>query len=295
MLTWTDTRYPALLREMDSPPLCLYVNGDPDVLNVPQLAIVGSRNATAGGRSTAREFAEHLASRGLTITSGLAVGVDAAAHQGALDGGGFTVAVTATGPDRVYPPRHRSLAHAIAADGAVVTEFPCGTPPRAGHFPRRNRIISGLAAGTLVVEASPRSGSLITARLALEQGREVFAIPGSIHNPLARGCHRLIRDGSAKLVEQADEILEELTGRLQLPREPATGTGNGTEPQQLQLDPEHEAVLNALGYDPVPLETVLQRTGLTPDVVSSILLLLELSGRITAMPGGRYARAGRDR
>ena len=294
-LPWPDNRYPALLREIESPPLGLFVTGDPEVLAVPQLAVVGSRNPTSGGRQTAREFSQHLASRGLTITSGLALGVDSAAHQGALAADGLTVAVTATGPDRIYPARNRDLAHGIAATGAVVTEFPCGTPARAGHFPRRNRVISGLAAGTLVVEASPRSGSLITARCALEQGREVFAIPGSIHNPLARGCHQLIREGAAKLVEQADEILEELPALLGVPQsdselEPTSETAAADhEP----MDPDHQRVLEAVGHDPVPLETVLQRTALTPDVVSSILLLLELSGRIEAMPGGRYARAGR--
>lgn len=294
LITRDDPRYPVLLGEIPNPPLCLFVNGDPEILALPQLAIVGSRNPTPGGRRTAREFARHLAGRGLTITSGLALGVDAAAHQGAVDAGGPTVAVTATGPDRVYPGRNRSLAHAIAADGAVVTEFPCGTPARAGHFPRRNRIISGLAAGTLVVEASPRSGSLITARYALEQGREVFAIPGSIHNPLARGCHRLIRDGTAKLVEQADEILEELPALLHHPQDCGPGADEGPAEPAPALDADHRRVLEAVGYDPVPLETVLQRTGLTADTVSSILLLLELSGRVEAMPGGRYIRAGRD-
>ena len=294
-IPWADARYPALLREIDSPPLGLFVNGDPDVLSVPQLSVVGSRNPTSGGRQTAREFSRHLAARGLTITSGLALGVDAAAHEGALEADGLTIAVAATGPDRIYPARNRSLAHRVARSGAVVTEFPCGTPARAGHFPRRNRIISGLATGTLVVEASPRSGSLITARCALEQGREVFAIPGSIHNPLARGCHLLIREGSAKLVEQADEILEEIGAMLN----PLSGTAPGdgartSESDESGLDDDHRRVLEAVGHDPVPLETVLQRTALTPDVVSSILLLLELSGRIEAMPGGRYARAGRN-
>ena len=294
-IPWSDARYPALLQQIDSPPLALFVNGDPDVLAMPQLAVVGSRNPTSGGRQTAREFSRHLAARGLTIASGLALGVDAAAHEGALEADGLTVAVTATGPDRVYPARNRSLAHRITATGAVITEFPCGTPARAGHFPRRNRIISGLATGTLVVEASPRSGSLITARYALEQGREVFAIPGSIHNPLARGCHLLIREGSAKLVEQADEILEEIPALLgPAPAAAPAGASHRGQAEERALDDEHRRVLEAVGHDPVPLETVLQRTALTPDVVSSILLLLELSGRIEAMPGGRYARAGRD-
>ncbi len=294
-IPWTDARYPAVLRQIECPPLGLFVNGDPDVLSVPQLAVVGSRNPTSGGRQTAREFSRHLAARGLTVTSGLALGVDAAAHEGALEADGLTIAVTATGPDRVYPARNRSLAHRVTRAGTVVTEFPCGTPARPGHFPRRNRIISGLATGTLVVEASPRSGSLITARCALEQGREVFAIPGSIHNPLARGCHLLIREGSAKLVEQADEILEEIPAMLTpLSGTQPAGGSPGDATGEHDLDDEHRRVLDAVGHDPVPLETVLQRTALTPDVVSSILLLLELSGRIEAMPGGRYARAGRN-
>ncbi|MFO7859536.1 MAG: DNA-processing protein DprA [Ectothiorhodospiraceae bacterium] len=296
LLPRDDPRYPERLRATDQPPLCLFVNGDPEVLDWPQLAVVGSRNPTPDGERTAQAFAGHLGGRGLAITSGLALGVDAAAHRGALDADAPTIAVTATGADRVYPARNRELAHAIAGGGAVVTEFPVGTPARAGHFPRRNRIISGLSTGVLVVEASVRSGALITARHALDQGREVFAIPGSIHNPLARGCHRLIRDGAAKLVEQADDILAELAGQLARPAEtartaPADAPETAPEPG---LDAEHEQVLAAVGYDPVPLETVLARTGLTADTVSSILLLLEVSGRIEAMPGGRYARAGRD-
>ena len=289
--------YPARLREIDDPPLALFVVGDPDVLSLPQLAVVGSRNATSGGVTNAREFSRHLAGYGLTITSGLAHGIDTAAHSGALDGGGYTVAVTATGPDRIYPAANRDLARRIVdSGGAVVTEYPCATPARPHHFPRRNRIISGLAAGTLVVEASPRSGSLITARLALEQGREVFALPGSIHNPLARGCHRLIRDGVAKLTEQCRDILEELAGRLPpVPdgASPATaGSADGPAEADAAMDPDHAATLDAVAHDPVPLDVIVQRTGLTADTVSSILLQLELSGFITAMPGGRYVRAG---
>lgn len=291
-----DPRYPERLLATEQAPLCLFVNGDPDVLSWPQLAVVGSRNPTPDGERTAHAFADHLGGRGLVITSGLALGVDTAAHRGALDAGAPSIAVTATGPDRVYPARNRELARTMTGAGALVTEFPVGTPARAGHFPRRNRIISGLSTGVLVVEASVRSGSLITARQALEQGREVFAIPGSIHNPLARGCHRLIRDGAAKLVEQADDILAELVGQLAPPAdgqvESADSKAKATaEPE---LDAEHQQVLQAVGYDPVPLETVLTRTGLTADTVSSILLLLEVSGRIEAMPGGRYVRAGRD-
>ncbi len=209
LLTLGHPDYPTLLAELpDAPPL-LFVHGDPGVLSLPQLAIVGSRNPTPGGESTARDFARHLAAAGVTVTSGLALGVDGAAHEGALDAEGVTVAVMGTGLDRVYPARHRDLAHRIAVRGALVSEFAPGTPPKGDHFPRRNRIISGLSLGTLVVEAALRSGSLITARLASEQGREVFAIPGSIHNPLARGCHALIRQG-AKLVETGQDILDEL-------------------------------------------------------------------------------------
>ena len=200
-----DAAYPALLKQIADPPPLLFVRGDRDYLAQPQLAIVGSRNPTHTGRALAREFAAHLASFGLTITSGLASGIDGAAHQGAIEAGGTTLAVTGTGLDRVYPARHRDLAHRVAENGALVTEFPPGTAPLAANFPRRNRLISGLSLGTLVVEAALRSGSLITARSALEQGREVFAIPGSIHNPLARGCHALIRDG-AKLVESGEWV-----------------------------------------------------------------------------------------
>jgi DNA processing protein len=204
-----DGRYPPLLREIPQAPPVLFVHGDPDCLRVPQLAMVGTRNPTPSGRETARQFAAHLAGAGMIITSGLALGIDAAAHQGALAGGGRTIAVMGTSLDRVYPAKHRDLARAIAERGALVSELPTGTPALAENFPRRNRLISGLALGVLVVEAALQSGSLITARLALDQGREVFAIPGSIHNPLAKGCHALIRQG-AKLVETANDIVEEL-------------------------------------------------------------------------------------
>jgi DNA processing protein len=221
LLTLDDDRYPDLLRQIPDPPLALFVRGDPATLASPQIAIVGSRNPTEGGRRTARGFAVELAAAGLAVTSGLAVGIDAAAHEGALAARGVTLAVAGTGPDRLYPARHAALAERVVERGALVSELPVGTAPLPGHFPRRNRIVSGLAAGTLVVEASLKSGSLITARLAAEQGREVFAIPGSIHNPLARGCHRLIRQG-AKLVETVGDVLEELG--------PLLGTGaSGTQ------------------------------------------------------------------
>ncbi|MCC5809776.1 MAG: DNA-processing protein DprA [Ectothiorhodospiraceae bacterium] len=287
ILTPASHHYPKRLREIPNPPPLLFVVGDPELLSFPQIGIVGSRRPTAGGRQSARDFAAYLARSGLVITSGLAQGVDTAAHQGALDADGYTIAVTGTGPDRIYPSSNRELAKRIAAMGAIVTEFPTGVTARPDHFPRRNRIISGLGVGVLVVEASLRSGSLITARYALEHGREVFAIPGSIHNPLAKGCHALIRRGHAKLVEQAADILEELPGQLALPDIP--GEAEESTSQQTP-DAEHAQVMDALGYDPVTLDTVLQRTGLTPEAVSSILLILELQGHVTAMPGGRYAR-----
>jgi len=290
VLTWDDPRYPSRLREVPGAPPLLYVNGDPEWLRMPQLAVVGSRSPTPAGEANAREFARELAAAGLTITSGLALGIDAAAHGGALEGGGATIAVTATGPDRVYPARHRALAHAITAQGAVVTEFPLGTGPRRAHFPRRNRMISALAMGTLVVEAGLRSGALITARLAAEQGREVFAIPGSIHNPMARGCHRLIRQG-AKLVETAADILEELAPLLDTPTlYPPEAEAPAGGPSSLPTDPEHRELLEAMGHDPVSVDELVQRTGLTVEAVSSMLLILELEGRVGMAGDGRYHR-----
>ncbi len=288
LITLDDLRYPPLLRQIADPPAALFVLGNPACLRDPQLAIVGSRSPTRGGAETAQAFARHLVECGLTITSGLARGIDGAAHRGALEGGGATVAVLGTGPDRVYPAAHRDLAHEIAARGALVTEFPPGTPPLGGHFPRRNRIISGLALGTLVVEAATQSGSLITARLAIEQGREAFAVPGSIHNPLARGCHALIRDG-AKLVETATDILEELgplAGVGDLPRHAAAAPAT-SEPE---LDADYSRLLECLGFDPLPVDVLVQRSGLTADCVSSMLLVLELRGLISSVAGGRYQR-----
>ncbi len=291
LLTLDDPRYPGLLREIPDPPPLLFVHGDPGLLAWPQLAMVGSRNPSAGGTATAAEFAEHLCGAGLAITSGLALGIDAASHEGALRAGGPTLAVTGTGLDRVYPARHRELAHRIAERGALVSEFPPGTPPRAENFPRRNRIISGLSLGTLVVEAAVKSGSLITARLAAEQGREVFAIPGSIHNPLARGCHRLIRQG-AKLVETAGDILEELGALAAASAERATPED---EPLPLAPDPEHQALLDLMGHDPVSVDELVERSGLTPEAVSSMLLILELDDRVAAAAGGRYVRTLKER
>jgi DNA processing protein len=292
ILTPDDPRYPSPLREIAAPPLVLYVTGDAGLLSDPQLAIVGSRHPTPGGVESARAFAAHLAHSGLVITSGLAMGIDAAAHGGALDAEGATVAVVATGPDRVYPARHRDLAHRIAQTGALVSEFPVGTNARAEHFPRRNRIISGLSVGTLVVEAALNSGSLITARLALEQGREVFAMPGSIHNPVSKGCHRLIREG-AKLVETADDVLEELAAVLRpalLGKVPGQTDAGSTQVPEETWDPEHERLLEAMGFDPVTVDQLVSRTGLTVEAVSSMLLLMELRGQVASLSGGRYVR-----
>jgi DNA processing protein len=280
-------RYPPLLKTLRHPPPILFVKGNASCLGDLQLAIVGSRNPSQGGKRTAHAFSRYLAQRGLTITSGLAAGIDTAAHVGALDAGGRTISVLGTGPDRVYPADNRRLAHSIAESGALVSEFPPGTPPLAAHFPRRNRLISGLSLGVLVVEAAQRSGSLITARLATEQGREVFAIPGSIHNPLTRGCHQLIRQG-AKLVENAEHVLEEL-GSLAL----ATLTPSGEEfPQDFDktIDHDYQQLLDSIGYDPVSIDQLVGDCGLTPEQLSSMLLILELEGHIVNHPGGRYSR-----
>jgi len=280
--------YPDLLARIPDPPPVLFLRGEPTTLDLPLFAVVGSRNPTEPGRRTARAFARHLAAAGLGIVSGLALGVDAAAHEGALETG-VTLAVAGTGPDRVYPAHNRELAQAILRRGAILTEFPPGTPVRRGHFPRRNRIISGLSLGVLVVEAAERSGSLITARLGAEQGREVFAIPGSIHNPLARGCHRLIREG-AKLVETAGDILEELPALLSRPPDEAAAGPPAAEPQS--DDPEYRRLLECLGHDPQDLDLLTRCTGLGAGVVSSMLLMLELEGRVVPLAGGRYCLTG---
>ena len=293
LLSCLDEDFPPLLETIPQPPAALFVAGDASLLLHPQVAIVGSRSASLSGRMDARAFARELGLAGFTITSGMADGIDGAAHLGALDGGLPTVAVIGTGPDRVYPPKHHGLARRIAEQGALVSEFPPGTPARSDHFPRRNRLLSGLALGTLVVEAGLRSGSLITARLAAEQGREVFALPGSVHNPLAQGCHRLIRDG-ARLVEGASEIVEalapaalalgrELASRLDL--EPAE-TGRSAS----AVDPAHQVLLNALGHGPIALDELAASTGETVATLSSKLLMLELDGRIEALPGNRFQR-----
>jgi DNA processing protein len=289
LLALGDSDYPPLLREIADPPVCLFVRGVRGVLAQPQLAIVGSRNPTPGGCLNAEAFAEALTHAGLVVTSGLALGIDGCAHRAALAAGGGTIAIAATGLDRVYPARHRELAHQIAEHGALVSEFPLGTPPRREHFPQRNRLISGLSLGVLVVEAALPSGSLITARLAAEQGREVFAIPGSIHSPLTRGCHQLIRQG-AKLVETARDILEELGPLAQAANERAGAAGGGRPAAATPLEPSMARLLEHLGYDPVAPDTLVERSGLTPEAISSMLLQMELRGLIAACPGGRYQR-----
>jgi DNA processing protein len=289
LLAIDDPRYPPLLKEISDPPVLLYVQGDPELLSEWQLAVVGSRNPSPSGRQTAQDFAHYLAAGGLAITSGLAAGIDGAAHKGALAAGGKTIAVVATGLDRVYPAQHRELAHQIAEQGAIVSEFPLGTSPRAEFFPRRNRIISGLSLGTLVVEAALKSGSLITARMAMEQAREVFAIPGSIHNPLSRGCHRLIRDG-AKLVEMAEDIIEELGALAGV--SVAANIETETPAVTHQKDGDYQILFENLGFDPIPIDKLILNSGLTADAVSSMLLLLELEGEVESLPGGRYVRTG---
>ncbi len=286
ILLCTDPEYPPLLRQIAAPPAALYVLGSAAALSSPQLAMVGSRSPTPAGRATAHEFAAWFVRAGLTVTSGLAVGIDAASHEGALAGGGQTVAVCGTGLDQVYPPEHQGLAQRIAAHGALVSEFPPGTGPARANFPRRNRIISGLSVGTLVVEAARFSGSLITARLAVESGREVFAIPGSIHSALSRGCHQLIKQG-AKLVEEAADVLSEL--QISLPKEPLTAQSAAASKPRV-LDKEYEMLLDALGFEPATIDTLVARTQLPGESVASMLLILELEGRVTSLPGGRYGR-----
>jgi DNA processing protein len=283
--------FPVLLREIPDAPELLYVDGDPDTLHLPALAIVGSRNPTRQGKTDAYEFARHLGGAGFCIVSGLAQGIDAAAHEGALDGGGRTVAFLGHGIDIVYPASNRGLAARIRAEGALCSEFPLGLGPRRELFPQRNRLISGLCLGTIVVEAARRSGSLITARLASEQGREIFAMPGSIHNPLARGCHQLIRQG-AKLVESADDIVGEL-GSLVAHLAEIPGQPEKVESAAREDDREYEMLLDVLGFDPVSADELASQSGLTIDQVSSMLLILELEGKIEAQAGGRYSRLHR--
>lgn len=299
LVGWHSPDYPALLRRIPSPPLALCVAGNPALLWHPAVAVVGSRSPTAGGRDNAAALSRALVESGLGIVSGMAAGIDTVAHHAALDGGGVTVAVLGTGVDIPYPRANTSLHARISDYGAVVSEHLPGTPPRREHFPSRNRIIAGLSLGTLVVEAAERSGALITARLASDGGRDVFAVPGSIHNPMARGCHRLIRDGAA-LVERADEVIaalaplatelgDALRRRLDAP---SSRSGEALAAAITVLppsDPDHHRLWNALGHDPTGMDQLAQRTGLTAAALSSMLLVMELDGRVAA-ERGRYSR-----
>jgi len=274
LITLGDPAYPPALLEIPDPPVMLYAKGDPSLLGRPTIAVVGSRNATPQGLKTAETFSQALSEAGWCVSSGLALGIDGAAHRGALRGGGSTIAVVGTGLDIVYPARHRDLAHEIVEKGLIVSEYALGTPSKAYNFPKRNRIISGLARGVLVVEANLESGSLITARLAGEQGRDVFAIPGSIHSPLSKGCHQLIKQG-AKLVDSIHDILEEL--------------GEAPNNQMSQTAPQHP-LLDCMGFEIIDAESLIHASGLTSDEVSAMLLTLELEGRIASLPGGQYQR-----
>lgn len=279
LITLADPDYPRLLLEIPDPPPLFYLKGRRELLNAPALAVVGSRNATPQGTRDAESFSRALSEGGYCVVSGLALGIDTAAHTGGLAGRGSTLAVVGTGLDIVYPARNRNLAHRIAEQGAILSEFPLGTAAKAGHFPRRNRLISGLSQGCLVVEAAAQSGSLITARLAAEQGRDVFAIPGSIHSPLAKGCHRLIKQG-AKLVESAQDILEELDTSL-----PAAPQADPTP-----AAPEFSVLLAHLGDAPAGVDALVERSGLTAETVCAILLHMELDGLVASLPGGLYQR-----
>jgi DNA processing protein len=284
LVTWDDQDYPNALLEIDEAPPALFYLGRRELLNRPALAIVGSRHASPQGRDDARAFARTLAAAGVTIVSGLAVGIDAAAHEGALRESGSTLAVVGTGLDRVYPAANRALAHAIAEHGGLLSEFAPGSPAARFHFPRRNRLISGLARGVLVVEATLSSGSLITARLAGDQGREVMALPGSIHSPLSRGCHKLIREG-AKLVETAQDVLAEL--KIAAPASTPTMAGM---PSTLPGGVVAEAVVAALGTSPVDLDRLIARTGLPAQDIAAQLTGLEIAGHVAALPGGLWQR-----
>jgi DNA processing protein len=279
LITLSDSDYPKSLLEISDPPPILYAKGDLSMLDRQAIAMVGSRSATAQGERNAEEFAFSLCNAGLCVVSGMALGIDGAAHRGALRANGATIAVVGTGLDIVYPAKHRDLAHQIVQRGLIISEFPLGTPSRAQNFPRRNRIISGLSLGTLVVEANIQSGSLITAKLAAEQGREVFAIPGSIHSPVSKGCHQLIKQG-AKLVDTIQDIVDELD---------IFTTGSMLD-SALSSALEAHPVLDSMGFDPINIDTLAERSGLTSENLSAILLVLELENKIASLPGGRYQR-----
>ncbi len=283
IVTLADSAFPQALLNIPDPPLLLYVKGRLDLLNHSAFAIIGSRNATPQGISNAEAFSRALSATNLCIISGLAHGIDAAAHRGALPQCGSSIAVVGTGLDRVYPAANHDLAHSLSTDGAVISEFPLGTPPIASNFPRRNRIISGMSMGCLIVEAGLQSGSLITARLALEQGKDVFAIPGSIHSPQSKGCHHLIQQG-AKLVESAQDILEDICLQIE-------AHSDSIPPTEIHSELESDSILmNHLGFDPVSIDTLLARSGLTMPELSAMLLSLEMAGRVSALSGGHYQR-----
>ena len=309
LLCWDSEDFPALLRRIPSPPAALYVDGDPGCLWQPQIAVIGSRNPTAGGLEHAHDFASTLARMGMTITSGLASGIDTAAHQAALGAGAKTIAVNGTGLDTIYPASSRTVGEQIPLQGAMVSELPLGAQARRQHFPSRNRIISGLSLAVLVIEAGLNSGTLITARKAAEQGRDVFALPGSLNNPMAKGCHRLIRDG-ARLVETAADILQELgpvaaqlkmdiQQRLDL-SEGDAGQANqpakaeptaGGKQDGLLDDSDYSAIWDVLGFDPKAVDSIIEQTGLKAREVSSMLLMLELKGLVKKSSNGRFFRA----
>jgi len=294
LVLWGEPDYPPQLAATGGSPAALYVLGSVAALKAPQLAMVGARAASPVGRAIAREFAGALSHAGLTITSGLAVGIDAASHEGALAATGRTIAVLGTGLDRLYPAENAGLAKRIAGGGTLVSEFARGTRPQRGNFPRRNRVISGLSLGTLVIEAARNSGSLLTARYAAEQGREVFAVPGPIRSPLSHGCHRLIRDGAC-LVEDPVDVLAELgflQQNQQLDRCFGGGASGAVRPPRSgsALDKEYEMLLDALGFEPATLDALVARSGLSGESIASMLLILELEGRIAPFPGGLYGR-----
>ena len=299
LLCWDDDAYPVLLRRISNPPAALFIEGDPGCLWQPQIAVIGSRNPTAGGLDHARDFASTLARQGMTITSGLASGIDTAAHVAALDAGALTIAVNGTGLDQVYPASSRNVAQRIRSQGAMISELPLGSQPKRQHFPSRNRIISGLSLAVLVIEAGLNSGTLITARKAAEQGRDVFALPGSLNNPMAKGCHRLIREG-ARLVETVADIMQELgplAAELQIeirqrldqlddvPEQPVKTS------QTLLDDTDYRTVWDLIGYDPKPMDVIIEQSGLSAREISSMLLMMELKGMVIKHSNGRYVRA----
>ncbi len=285
-----DDAYPERLKSINAAPILLFAIGDTEFLKQPQLAMVGSRNPTSAGKQTAFEFARHLSQAGLSITSGLARGIDAACHNGALEGIGGTIAVVANGLHQIYPASHQALAKHISEHGCIISEMPIGTAPHKGLFPRRNRIISGLSIGTLVVEAAKNSGSLITAHHAMEQSRDVFAIPGSIHNPLARGCHSLIKQG-AKLVETADDIIEELLPLVNLSASSHTSGLKSAEPPQTELDSGYQKLLDCMEFDPISIDELVAKCEFNAADIASMILILELQGLVTSA-NGRYTRTG---